>query len=332
MPNIVAGSLTYRIDETWAKFPANGPDGEAVSVACDSRDRVYVFLRGPKPVQVFWPDGTPVATWGEGQFHRPHGISLDRHDTVYCTDDFGHAVHILSADGQLRRTLGTLGSPSDTGATSIDYRSIRRSGPPFHYPTNVAISAAGQIFAADGYGNARIHCFSPDGVMLRSWGEPGAGPSQFHVPHGIAIDAAGIIHVCDRENCRIQQFTPDGQFIGEWTGLARPSQIVFDRQGRAFVAELGFRAGRWPGTGDARPDETGGRVSVLDPQGNLIARWGGGDRPCDAGDFYAPHGICVESQGAVYVSEVAWTAGGRAGLVPGQCHTLQKFVPIKEGP
>jgi sugar lactone lactonase YvrE len=329
MPNIVAGPFTYRVDETWAKFPADGAEGEAVAVACDSQDRVHVFLRGPSPVQVFLPDGTPVKSWGEERFRRPHGITLDRHDTIYCTDDFGHAVHLFTADGRWQRTLGTVGVPSDTGATSIDYRTIRHSGPPFHYPTNVAVAESGEVFVADGYGNARVHCFSREGTLLRSWGEPGAGPGQFHVPHGIAIDAAGMIHVCDRENSRVQRFTPAGQFAAEWTDLARPAHMVFDRLGRAFVAELGFRAGRWPGTGEARPGETGGRVSVLDPHGRLIARWGGGERPCEAGDFFAPHGICVDSQGAVYVAEVAWTAGGRKGLVPGHCHTLQKFVPVQ---
>ncbi len=328
MPTITAGPFKYRTDDTWAKFPANGPDGEAVAVACDLRDHVYVFLRGPRPVQVFMPDGTPVGTWGDDRFHRPHGITLDRHDNVYCTDDIGHAVYLFDTEGRLLRTLGTPGSPSDTGATSIDYRTIRHSGPPFHYPTNLAIADSGDIFVADGYGNARVHRFAADGTLLNSWGEPGDGPGQFHVPHGIAIDSSGVIHVCDRENSRIQRFTQDGQYIGSWTDLARPSQLFFDRSGRAFIAELGYRAGRWPGTGDAQPGETGGRVSVLDSQGALLARWGGGANPCDAGDFFAPHGICVDSHGAVYVTEVAWTAGGATGRVPGHCHTLQKFVPV----
>ncbi len=329
MASSLATSLAFRPDPTCPTFPANGPDGEAVAVACDSRDRVYVFLRGKRPVQIFTPDGTFIATWGGGQFHRPHGILLDSKDTVYCTDDIGHAVYQFTGAGELLRTLGTPGVPSDTGATSIDYRTIRHSGPPFHYPTNVAINKSGDIFVADGYGNARVHRFRADGTLLASWGEPGDGPGQFHVPHGIAIDADGVIHVCDRENSRIQRFTQDGQYLNAWIDLARPSHLCFDASGRAYIAELGFRAGRWPGTGDAKPGDTGGRVSVLDRNGTLLARWGGGENPCAAGDFYAPHGICVDSTGAVYVTEVAWTAGGSSGRVPGHCHTLQKFVPSK---
>src|SRR5689334_4498062 len=84
--------LHYRVEENWAKFPANGSAGEAVGVACDSHDRVHVFLRGPQPVQIFEPDGTHVASWGEGLFSRPHGIFIGPDDTVYCTDDHDHTV------------------------------------------------------------------------------------------------------------------------------------------------------------------------------------------------------------------------------------------------
>jgi DNA-binding beta-propeller fold protein YncE len=317
-----------RVDENWPRFPGDGPDGEAVAVACDSRGRVFVFLRGPRPVQVFEPDGTFAAAWGEGLFLRPHGIFIGPDDTVYCADDFDHTVRAFTPEGRLQLTLGTSGSPSDTGATSTDYRTIRRAGAPFHYPTNLAVGPAGDLYVADGYGNARIHRFAPDGRLLQSWGEPGSGPGQFHIPHGLAVARDGTILVADRENSRVQLFSADGAYRGEWTDVARPCQVAIDREGCIFVAELGFRAGRWPGTGSAEPGAPGGRVSVFDLGGRLQARWGGGDNPCAPGDFFAPHGIWVDGHGAVYVAEVALSAGGRAGLVPKSCHTLQKFVRL----
>ncbi|MBM3994122.1 MAG: hypothetical protein FJ303_08200 [Planctomycetes bacterium] len=320
------GAFRYLVDENWAKFPATGPSGEAVGVACDSKDRVYVFLRGPKPVLVFERDGTPIGSWGENDFTRPHGIFIGKDDTVYCSDDFGHCIRIFSTDGKLQKTLGTPGKPSDTGATSIDYRTIKRSGPPFNYPCNLAIGPTGDLFVADGYGNARVHRFTPDGRLIKSWGEPGSGPGQFHVVHGIAVDAAGTVYIADRENCRIQLFTSDGNFVGEWTDLARPCQLTIDRAGWIYIAELGFRAGRWPGTGAAQPGQTGGRVSIFDRQGKLHCRFGGGDNPTAPGDFFAPHGIWVDSRGDLYVSEVALAGGARAGIVDGSCHTLQKLV------
>jgi hypothetical protein len=66
-------------------------------------------------------------------------------------------------------------------------------------------------------------------------------------------------------------------------------------------------------------------MSVFDARGNLKARWGGGRDPCAPGDFFAPHDVCVDSRGNVYVAEVVWSAGGNRGLVPAGCHALQKF-------
>lgn len=321
-----AGAFRFRVDERWDKFPANGPDGEAVAVACDSRDRVYVFLRGPRPVQVFEADGAPIATWGQDVFLRPHGIFIAANDTIFCTDDHHQTVRAFSLQGELRLTLGERGKASDTGVNGMDYRTIQRAGPPFNYPTNLAIAPSGDLYVSDGYGNARVHRFSPDGRLIQSWGEPGSGPGQFHVPHGIAVDSAGTVYVADRENSRIQLFSPTGSHLADWTDVARPCQLFIARDGMIYVAELGFRAGRWPGWPPVEPGAIGGRVSIFDGGGKLLARWGGGPDPCAPGDFFAPHGIWVDSQNAVYVAEVAWAGGGKTGVVPGTCHSLQKFV------
>lgn len=301
---------------------------EVAGVATDSRDRVFVFNRGDHPVMIFSPEGEFLSSWGEGVFARAHGITIGPDDSVYCTDDLDHTVKKFTPDGRLLMTLGTSGQPSDTGATSIDYRTIRHAGPPFYFPTNLALSASGDLFIADGYGNARIHHFSPQGKLLHSWGEPGSGPGQFHVPHGIAIDSAGRVLVADRENCRIQLFDQDGKFLEEWTDIARPCQIALDEQGHVYVAELGFRSGMWPGTKAPYPGATGGRVAILDSQGKRLAQFGGGENPTQPGDFFAPHDICLDSRGNFYLAEVVMSAGGNRGLVAPDCHSLQKFTRL----
>ncbi len=316
----------YTANDRWAKLPAGFGWKEVAAVATDSRDRVFVFSRGEHPLMVFDRDGTFLAEWDASMFVRPHGLTVGPDDCVYCTDDMGHSVRKFSPDGELLFTLGTHAQPSDTGATSIDFRTIKYAGPPFHYPTNLAVAPSGELYITDGYGNARVHTFAADGTLLFSWGEPGSGPGQFHVPHGIAIDREGTVYVADRENSRIQLFTPKGEFVSEWTDLARPSQVFIDRGGRFYVAELGYRAGMWPGTTAPTPDATGGRVSVFDAERNLIARWGGGANPTAPGDFFAPHDICADSRGDIYVSEVTWSAGGNRGLVSPDCHSLQKFT------
>jgi len=318
--------MLYDADDHWAKLPPGMGWIEVVGVAADSRDRVFVFCRGDHPLMIFDRDGTFLASWGEGLFKRPHGITIGPDDAVFCTDDHDHTVRKFAREGTLLLTLGTSGKPSDTGATSIDYRTIVRAGPPFHYPTNLALSPDGEMYVSDGYGNARIHKFSPDGRLQFSWGEPGNGPGQFHVPHGIAVDGQGTVYVADRENSRVQLFAPDGRYLDEWIDVARPCQVFIDHGGNVYVAELGFRAGMWSGTTASGPDAPGGRVSIFNPEGELLARRGGGQNPCAPGDFFAPHGICVDSHGDIYVAEVVMSAGGNRGLVPATCHALQKFV------
>lgn len=310
----------------WARRPVEYRWQEVSAVAVDSHNNVFVFNRGDHPVMVFDRSGNFLRSWGEGVFARAHGITIGPDDCVYCTDDLDHTVRKFSPDGTLLWKLGTSGQPSQTGATSIDFRTVRYSGPPFYFPTNIALSPEGEIYAADGYGNARIHKFTAEGQLLFSWGEPGTGPGQFQVPHGIAVDRNGIVHVADRENSRLQSFTPDGKFLSQRNDVARPCQLTFDKSGNMYVAELGFRSGMWPGISPPTEDATGGRVSIYSPTGDLLCRWGGGLNPTAPGDFFAPHDIRLDSHGDIYVSEVVWSAGANRGHVDASCHTLQKFI------
>lgn len=326
---MTSGDFSYQPIADWAQWPADWRVQEVTAVATDSQDRVYVFNRGDHPVAIFDPAGTLLFSWGEGRFNRPHGITIGPDDSVYLTDDLDHTVHKYTPDGRLLYTLGSSGKPSDTGATSIDYRTIRYAGPPFHFPTNLALDANGNLYISDGYGNARIHKFSPDGRLEFSWGEPGPGRGQFHVPHGIAISPNQIIFVADRENSRLQLFSLEGRYLDQWTDVARPCEVAFDRSGRVYVAELGFRTGMWPGTTAPASDSPGGRLSVFDANGRLLARFGGGERPCEAGDFFAPHDVWLDSQQNLYVSEVVRSCCGNQRPAVGDYHTLQKLVRVE---
>ncbi len=325
----VTGSCTdfgYEADDHWAQLPAGWGWIEVAAVATDSKDRVFVFSRGKHPLMVFDRSGTFIDSWGDELFPCAHGLFIGPDDAVYCTDDFDHTVRKFTLEGKLLLTLGESGKPSDTGATSIDFRTVVRAGPPFHFPTNLALSPQGEMYVSDGYGNARIHRFSADGKLLHSSGAAGTGPGEFRVPHGIAIDRQGTVYVADRENSRIQVFSSDGNYLSEWTDVARPCQIFIDPEENFYVAELGFRAGMWSGTSAPSPDASGGRLSIFDRQGKLKARWGGGKHPTEPGDFLALHGIWVDSRGDIYVAEVTFSGGGSHGVAARDCHALQKFV------
>ena len=76
---------------------------------------------------------------------------------------------------------------------------------------------AGDAYISDGYINSRVAKVSKDGDWLKSWGERGTGPGQFHTPHSIAVDTNGLVYVADRSNRRIQVFDGEGAFQRQFT-------------------------------------------------------------------------------------------------------------------
>ncbi|MEA3218158.1 MAG: hypothetical protein QOJ19_4314 [Acidimicrobiia bacterium] len=323
--------IEYEALQGWEQLPEGWSFVEVAGVATDSEDRVYVFSRGDHPVLVFDRDGRFLNAWGEGIFTNAHGICIGPDDTVYCADNMDHTLRIFRTDGTLLQTLGTAGTPSDTGFVAWT-NPVERAAGPFNMLTNAAPGPDGRLYVSDGYGNAAIHVFDRQGEHLFSWGEPGSGPGQFRLPHGIAVDRNGRVYVADRENSRIQIFTSEGSFIDEWRHVLRPDDIFIDAEENLYVAELGFRAGRMRRSMMAAiPEhEPHARVSVLTLDGEVQTTFGG-DQPCAPGSFFAPHGIWADSRGDLYVGEVGMSAGGRAGLIPLDCHSLQKFVRVRAG-
>jgi DNA-binding beta-propeller fold protein YncE len=87
----------------------------------------------------------------------------------------------------------------------------------FNKPTDVAVHpSTSEVFVTDGYGNSRVVVFSYSGAFLREFGTFGKADGQFRVPHSITIDRAGDLYVADRENSRVQAFSPAGEHKATW--------------------------------------------------------------------------------------------------------------------
>lgn len=302
---------TYEEVAEWPDVPRDWTFCDVPGVAIGPDDRVYLLSRGncptspDHPVMVFEPDGTLVRAFGDGQFTMPHAIAFGVDGLLYCTDVGGHRVHVFTPEGSLVRTIAG-DAPSDTGYTT-DFRTIVRGAGPFNQPTKMVTASSGALFASDGYGNARIHRFDPLGKLQHSWGEPGSEAGHFNIPHSVLVLPDERVLVCDRENNRIQVFDLNGQFLAQWTDVARPDDVCVDRAGNVYVAELGERVALFPFMTRPWGHDRVARVSILDPDGRVQLRWGDdADSPLT---FTAPHGIAVDSQGTIYVGEVRNAAG-----------------------
>jgi sugar lactone lactonase YvrE len=305
------GGRAYTAVEDWLQLPAGWTVCDVPGVAVGPDDRVYLITRGncPRsadhPVIVLEPDGTLVRSFGEGLFEFTHAIAFGVDGLLYCTDVGGHRIRVFTPEGELVRTIEGPVSPSDTGITT-DFRTIVRAAGPFNQPTKMVTAGNGDLFASDGYGNARVHHFSSSGALRKSWGAPGAEHGAFNIPHSVLVLPDERVLVCDRENSRIQIFDLDGKYLDEWSDLARPDDVCADNADNLYVAELGERAALYPFMQQPYGQDRPARVSVLDLQGNVLTRWG--DGPDSPIQFAAPHGIAVDSQGNVYVAEVRQAA------------------------
>jgi hypothetical protein len=325
-------SLRYEVIDGWEKSPAGYVHGNVQGVCVDSHDRIYLLTRRDSRVIVYERDGAFVTSWGEGIFTPSvHGLEIGPDDSVYIVDDGDHTVRKFNPNGEQLMVIGTPGIPSDTGydrekrSRKEKIASITHGGPPFNLPANVAVAANGEIYVTDGYGNARVHRFAADGKLIQSWGEPGTGPGQFNLPHGICIAPDGRVLVSCREADRIQFFTPDGQYLDQWTHVQRPADIYIDKDGLVYVSSLRWNVGEHSFLNGPIRHNLPGHISILDLKGSVLLRWISEDG-CAPGNFFVPHATCVDSHGDLYVGEVTYTSGVSKGLVPPDCHTFQKLA------
>jgi DNA-binding beta-propeller fold protein YncE len=246
------------------------------------------------------PDYRPVPGWprlpDDLVLGQVSAVATDAADHVYVFHRGRHPILVFDRDGKLLRSWGDdlvktahglrVDRDGNVWVTDMGHHlvlkfdaegklllSLGKKDQPgddpdqFDRPTDVAVAPSGEFYVADGYGNSRVVKFAKDGRLLTQWGKKGGGEGEFRLPHAIRLD------------------DPDGKFLAQFTDSGAPYGLFLTGEGRLFVAD--GRA-HW--------------VKVLDLQGRVLGRWG--EKGTAPGQFLVPHGICVDSRGAVYVAEV----------------------------
>ncbi|MDA0770392.1 MAG: peptidyl-alpha-hydroxyglycine alpha-amidating lyase family protein [Chloroflexi bacterium] len=275
MATVGSGDYRYELVPSWPNLPKYWEMGLASDGAVNSKDEVHIFSRGLHPVTIWDTDGNFISSWGEGTFSaNPHGIFIPANDNVWLVDRDFHIATEYTPGGQELRTLGEKLAPSPSF-----------QGMPFNMPSGLAYAPNGDMFVSDGYGGHRVHRFDSQGNLLLSWGKEGTGPGEFALLHNIWVDSRSRIFICDRENDRIQIFDTEGNFLEEWTDVVRPGDVYFLGD-LVHVIESGPEGG----------------VSIWDLDHNLVTRWSCNEP--SPGTLLGGHGICVDSHGSIYVTEI----------------------------
>jgi DNA-binding beta-propeller fold protein YncE len=205
--------------------------GEVSGVALNSAGHLFVLSRGDTSGPAYAAAAAQLLEFGsDGRFIREigrrlyawsfaHTVKVDPEDNIWVTDKGSDMVIKFTPEGRVEMVFGRKGEASDehTGPLKHPNPPLPAIDGRFRQVTDVAWDAAGNTYISDGYINSRVAKVDKDGNWLKSWGDRGKGPGQFHTPHSIAVDAEGLVYVADRSNRRIQVFDGEGNFKRQFT-------------------------------------------------------------------------------------------------------------------
>jgi DNA-binding beta-propeller fold protein YncE len=280
-------------DPDWPARPKGVGWAAMPGVAVDAADNVYLFTRAEPPVQVYDRDGKYVRGWGSKSLKDAHHIKICPAGYVWLADIGNHVVEKYTPEGKLLLTLGTRGKAG-------------RDRDHLNKPTDVAVTRSGEIYVSDGYGNARVVYYTPEGKYAGEWGELGSKPGQFSIPHAIAADSKGRIYVADRNNVRIQVFDGKGKLLDVWGDVVVPWGFHMTKDDELWVC--GSSPMQWRKEDDALGCPPKDQVVMkFAPTGRLLQLFtipkgaDGLERP---GEVNWVHALAVDSRGHLYLGDI----------------------------
>lgn len=163
---------------------------------------------------------------------------------------------------------------------------------PAEYPLGacsaVALNSQGEIYLFH-RGKHPVLCVSPEGQLLRSWGDGLIGSA-----HGMRVDSQDNVWVTDIGRHRVFKFDPQGKVLlalgtgkpGTGTDeFNQPTDIAFGTNGDFFVSD---------GYGNSR-------VLKFAADGRCLKFWG--TRGQQPGEFHLPHSLLIDSHGRLLVGD-----------------------------
>jgi DNA-binding beta-propeller fold protein YncE len=292
--------------------------GMPVGIATNSKGNIFVFTRtgdptitlggsrafahGGSALYEFAPDGKFVRQIGRQVygFLAAQGLRIDAQDNIWAVDRYSSMVMKFHPDGTVAMLLGR--KPESVDVPAEINKGRQAKGAPeasgmtsdlFEGPADVAFDKDGNIFVADGLGNARIAKFNKDGVFVKSWGSRGSAEGQFKTPHAIQVDAGGNVYVADHGNGRIQVFDNNGTFLRAITGIGEPEALCITHGPNPVLYSSN--------SNPANDFDHGGEIYKLSLDGKVLGRFGRAGKRLK--EFGTVTGIDCRKDGTLWLAE-----------------------------
>jgi DNA-binding beta-propeller fold protein YncE len=232
-------------------FEFAATDPRRAAIADDRGPGVSRFIRAYDYAKLLEPLSRAVPPVPGLERAEPSMIVKAPDGTIYIADPPNDRIFFFDQDLNVKGVLG--GSASG----------------PIEQPTSIALGATNDVLYVVEHYSFRVSAFDRAGRRLFSWGGPGAGPSNFIEPSGIATTRNGNVYVSDSALNTIKVFDANGKFISEWGGWGvgkgefyTPKGIGVDGRGRLLVSDFANH-----------------RCQIFDATGRFIDMFGMGGHP-----------------------------------------------------
>jgi uncharacterized protein (TIGR03437 family) len=184
-------------------------------------------------------DGGPATSAALGGLQPYNGVAIDPTGNLYISDDYNHAIRMVSAATGIITTIAGNGSPGFAGDGGP------ASKAQFYFPAGICFDSAGNLYIADEF-NYRIRKINTAGIISTVAGNGNAlggaaidggqaTATSIENPHAVTVDSAGNIYIA--ESNRIRKVDTSG-IIHTYAGLAAGTFGFSGDGGLATAAEI----------------------------------------------------------------------------------------------
>lgn len=296
--------IPYDSAPNYLKLPPGLYLGEAMGVATNSKGHVFVFTRSANTrLFEFDQSGKFVREIGEGNygFEFAHSVRVDPADNIWVVDEGTNMVIKFNPAGRIVMVIGHRPEAA-AGAVATNPPPPKEAAGKYTLgrPTDVGWDPQGNIFVSDGYVNNRVVKYDKSGRFLAQVGSenPGTGPDQMNLPHGLAVDAQGNVYVADRSNNRMLVFDNN----------LKP-KAVYDKIGTSWTVCVSPGPHQYLFTSNSNPNgnppgswDITGEIYKMELDGTIIGKFGHAAKTF--GGFQVVHMMDCRNPNEIIVAEI----------------------------